>query len=256
MTTAETTEPAPAPAPAPERPSLGPVGTAADLYIRPLQKAYRDDLSYAVAALARLRRGAGKPANAVPDLWGQTGTEQLAAELGRRAADEPAHLDFDRAEEALHLAVTLWALHQQSHREHNMHATGHGLGRAVRDLMRAVSPGSAATGSGASTVQDLDEPIRRRFVRTGNANTLDTLAVRCREITQLLRAHGIPLDYGLLADQLYQWQDVTRRADVRRAWGRDFHLAATRRKPDADPAPEPSGSGGSGSSGGSGDSPE
>lgn len=220
------------------------VGTAADRFIRKQQRGYREDHPSAVSTLARLRRGAGRPALVVQDLWGLTGTEELALVLAERPDDWPGTLDHERAEEALHLTVTLWALHQQSHREVDMHVTGRGLGQAVRALM---TPGAAKAdqkadqaretkggGGGATTPEpELNEPLRRRFVRVGTAGSLDVLAQRLREIVLLLRRDAVPLDYGLLADQLYRWQEPIFTAAVRREWGRDFHLAgmAHRKRP-------------------------
>lgn len=135
-------------------------------------------------------------------------------------------IDRDRAEEALHLAVTTWALHQQSHRDMDTHISGYGLGRSVRALMSKAAP--AAEGAGAAAVKsapELDEPVRRRFVRVGTATSLDILGQRLREIVLLLRKDGVPLDYALLADQLYWWQLPSAQAGIRREWGRDFHLA-------------------------------
>jgi CRISPR system Cascade subunit CasB len=112
------------------------------------------------------------------------------------------------AEAALFLAVTLYALHQQSRPEQRMHRSGVELGAAVRRLM----PGGA-----------LDEPIRRRFVRVGTAGTRQILAYRLREIITLLRGQSIPLDYALLAQQLYRAQSPDGMRQVRQRWGRSFH---------------------------------
>jgi CRISPR system Cascade subunit CasB len=215
----------------------GPVAVAADRCIRRLQRGYRQDHSSAVSTLARLRRGAGRPANAVQDLWGLTGTDELGDALAELPEEDRGWFDHDRAEEALHLAVTLWALHQQSHRDADMHLTGRGLGRGVRVLMipssaRAENASEARQGAGDGTARSeptLDEPLRRRFVRVGTASSLDSLAQRLREIVLLLRRDKVALDYGLLADQLYRWQHPALRAGVRREWGRDFHLAGTDR---------------------------
>jgi CRISPR system Cascade subunit CasB len=215
---------------------LGPVGTAADRFIRPLQRGYRDDRPAAVSTLARLRRGAGRPANDLPDLWGVIGTDELTEALAALPEDRAGTFDHGRAEEALHLAGTLWALHQQSHRGADMHVGGLGLGRAVRMLMlpgsdkpgRDGESGTDSEGGKRSPADpELNEPLRRRFVRVGTAGSLDVLAQRLREIVLLLRRDAVPLDYGLLADQLFWWQVPVRTAAVRRGWGRDFHLAGT-----------------------------
>lgn len=185
------------------RPTLGLVGATVSEHINVLQRGYLDDRADAVAALARMRRGVGKPYGTMPELWGLTGMEAL---YEVRTLSEERTV---RAEEAAHTALTLWALHQQSHRQNRMHQTdGPELGAAVRRLM----PGS-----------ELDEPTRKRFVRAGTASSLPILAQRLRDIVLLLRRDGIPLDYGLLADQLEQWQQPGGLDRVRRSWGRSFH---------------------------------
>ena len=184
------------------------VQDAADTHIRALQSGYLRDHPDAVASLARIRRGVGKPVHAVPDLWGLTGTELLYSEIDERRRPE----DFLRAENAVHIAVTLWALHQQSRRDVPMHVTrGPHLGRAVRDLMPQ---------------EQFDEPIRRRFVRVGTASSLDVLTQRLRDIVLLLRQEARPMDYGVLATQLYRWQQPGGRGAVHREWGRNFHARA------------------------------
>ncbi|SHK57248.1 type I-E CRISPR-associated protein Cse2/CasB [Actinacidiphila paucisporea] len=215
----------------------GPVADAADRCIKRLQYGYRQDHPSAVSTLARLRRGAGRPAHDVQDLWGLTATDELSGALALLPEDEQRRFDHDRAEEALHLAVTLWALHQQSHREADMYLPGRGLGRAVRILMiplsggaeSAIQAGRGDEGSGARAEPVLDEPLRRRFVRVGTSSSFEDLAQRLREIVLLLRRSSIGLDYALLADQLYRWQQPDQRAEVRRGWGRDFHLAGIAR---------------------------
>ncbi|AXE28104.1 type I-E CRISPR-associated protein Cse2/CasB (plasmid) [Streptomyces globosus] len=214
----ETAPRSPAPAEHPERKperttgagtEHGPVRQAVAQRIRTLQHDYRNDVSHAVQALARLRRGIGRQATETPDLWGLVGMEQFYATRtvhGRGRVDEAEAL---RAERAAHVAVTLWALHQQSNRAKRMHVEdGASLGTAVRRLMSGT---------------DSDEPIRKRLVRAGTATTFDVLAQRLRELVVLLRAAEIPLDYGLLAEQLDRWQRPGGPALVRQAWGRSFH---------------------------------
>src|SRR5690606_4758821 len=108
---------------------------------------------------------------------------------------------------AVHMAVTLYALHQQSQRTRRMHVPGIELGTAVRQLMPQ---------------NRIDEPVRMRFVRVGTAATPDLLVDRLREVVSLLRRGQIPLDYGLLAARLLRLQQRGGMREVRQIWGRSF----------------------------------
>ncbi|MEU1736299.1 type I-E CRISPR-associated protein Cse2/CasB [Streptosporangium sp. NPDC020145] len=178
------------------------VSEAAGARVGALQRGYLKDESWAVAALAQLRGGAGKLPEEAHDLVGLTGAEGLYDEGGLSETEEI------RAEAALFLAVTLYALHQQSRSEQGMHRRGVELGAAVRRLM---PPG------------DLDVPILERFKSVGAAETRAALAERLRQIVSLLRRESIPLDYALLAEQLYLAQTPEGMRQVRARWGRSFH---------------------------------
>ncbi|MEV5451503.1 type I-E CRISPR-associated protein Cse2/CasB [Streptomyces sp. NPDC052535] len=186
------------------------------------QEGYLKDRSHAVGALARLRRGAGREAGETPNLWSLIDTDPLhtTAEGARPLGEQ----ELVCAENALHAALTLWAFHQQSrgvpmHRRHTRERPG-GLGAAVRRLMPADGP---------------DAPVLKRLVRAGTAPDLATLIQRLRDIVALLRSAKtpIPLDYALLAGQLYLWQWPDGPAAVRRRWGRSFH-EQLRTRPDTD----------------------
>ncbi|MFE7464237.1 type I-E CRISPR-associated protein Cse2/CasB [Streptomyces sp. NPDC057499] len=194
------------------------VERATHAYIAQLQPRYFNDDPAAVAELARLRRGAGRRAHEVQDLWGIGALENLAESLAKKSK-KPSDARRENAEEAVFLASTLWALHQQSRRDHRTHTRGKDLGGAVRALIRLKE--SARTDEEEST-------LRKRLVRVGTAESLQSVAVRLREIVMLLRAQSEPLslDYARLAGQLYRWQDRNARAGVQREWGREFHLAA------------------------------
>ncbi|GHH85812.1 hypothetical protein GCM10018793_55200 [Streptomyces sulfonofaciens] len=230
-------------------------GRAVSQVVRRLQSGYQQDAPWAVGAVARLRREAGREAHVNPTAWGLDHLETLAelreqhkeAERqshGGGTADSANLTSRDwmrrevrerREETAVHLAVTLWALHQQSLRDEAMHRSGWTLGRAVRRLAQggtgtrdAPEPSEDAgpDGSGrreVGPVEEASEPIRRRFVRVGSASDTEVLATRLRELVLLLRSSRIPLDYARLADQMLRWQDENRRDGVRREWGRDFH---------------------------------
>ncbi|MEU8124934.1 type I-E CRISPR-associated protein Cse2/CasB [Spirillospora sp. NPDC049024] len=178
------------------------VGRVVGEFVTELQAGYLRDTSASVSRLAQLRRGAGKLPQDVPELWGLTGAERLYQDQSL------SELQATRAENASFLAVTLYALHQQSRTTQKMNVPGVDLGAAVRRLM---PPG------------EIDEPIRRRFVRVGTADSLDVLAYRLREIVSLLRRESIPLDYALLAKQLYHAHTPEGLTRVRQQWGRSFH---------------------------------
>ncbi|MEU9313449.1 type I-E CRISPR-associated protein Cse2/CasB [Streptomyces sp. NPDC048256] len=186
------------------------VGDLAAAQISRWQEGYLRDSPQDVAVLARLRRGAGRDAGDLPDLWTLVDTAPLHA---RRDGVRPlAEEELVRADNALHAALTLWALHQQSrgarmHRSHSR-ARPAGLGAAVRRLMPH---------------DGIDEPVRKRLVRAGTAPDLTALSQRLRDLIVLLRRADVPLDYGLLAGQLYTWQQPGGADTVRREWGRSFH---------------------------------
>ncbi|MFQ6197741.1 type I-E CRISPR-associated protein Cse2/CasB [Streptomyces sp. NPDC000405] len=239
-------------------------GLAVSQVVGRLQAGYRQDAPWAVASVARLRREAGREVHVSPTAWGLDHLEKLAdlreerrsAEREARSAGTADLACFSsvayvareaqerREDTAVHLAVTLWALHQQSLREDSMHQPGWPLGRAVRRLAHgrsgasdtpaakdteagdtSESTSSDEKGSPAKTamVEEASEAVRRRFVRVGSASDTEVLATRLRELVLLLRAARIPLDYARLADQLLQWQDENLQDTVRRTWGRDFH---------------------------------
>lgn len=134
------------------------VADLAAAHIGAWQQGYLQDRPQAVAALARLRRGAGREAGQMPDLWSLIDTDPLHTRPeGTRPLSE---VELVRAENALHAACTLWAFHQQSrttpmHRRHSRERPG-GLGAAVRRLMPA---------------DGTDEAVRKRLVRAGTAPT-------------------------------------------------------------------------------------
>ncbi|TDQ53220.1 type I-E CRISPR-associated protein Cse2/CasB [Actinorugispora endophytica] len=198
--------------------SLKWVGAFVDERVRKIQHGYLNDHSDAVATLAKLRRGAGKPLGDVPELWGLTIDDDFYRNAPR--GDERA---LRGAENAAHIALTLYAAHQQSRRDARMHQPGRDLGGAVRRLM---PPG------------DIDEPTRKRFVQVGAATNMGTLAYRLREIVVLLRRDSVPLDYGLLADQLTTAQRPGGMKEVRAAWGRGFHAHRPRTAENPDPGPD------------------
>lgn len=162
------------------------------------------DRSATVATLARLRANIGRPPGTDPTIWSQTVD---------RVPGEPRG-DAPTAEElAVHTAMTLFALHQQS-RDAGMHRPGVGLGHAVARLDR-LRPGAG---------EDVS-PVRRRFDVIVTSGSLDELTHHLRGLVGQLRADSVGLDYGMLADDLFAFQLPGRANDVRRRWARQlYHL--------------------------------
>jgi CRISPR system Cascade subunit CasB len=166
-----------------------------------LQALFLAERPDAVSALARLRRGIGREPGF--DYTLERYLEVPDDLLGARPDDDT---EATAAEYAKHAAVTLYAVHQQSRRE-PMHVDGRGLGSAIAELTRASSS---------------PDGIRRRFAALGTAATFDEALHYLRSLVVMLRDQRIPLDYGLLADDLKTLRTRDGRATMQATWGREF----------------------------------
>lgn len=157
--------------------------------------------------LAILRRAAAKEPGAVPETWGLAFDGMPDCLVGRGQ-------DPSAGELAVHGALTLYALHQQSQTE-AMHISGkeHSLGFAVRRLTIKDS-----------VKYDNLEPgeLPRRFAAMVTAQSISETTHYARQLVKQLRSASIPLDYGLLAQQFYDLQSPHRADGVRLSWGRDY----------------------------------
>lgn len=149
------------------------------------------------ADLAAVRRGVGRDAGSVPAMWRHYAT------IGSSSSHPAAF----RAE---HLALTLFAVHQQS-KSRSMHQPTIGLGRAVLrlKLSDAFSP----------------EAVTRRFTAAATAATLGELGGHLRGLISQLRTIDQPLDYDQLERDFRGWDDPVRQATIRLTWGRHYYAA-------------------------------
>lgn len=156
------------------------------------------------ATLARLRGAVSREPGTVPEIWSVT----IDGAPGIPRGDEPT-----AEERAIHLAMTLFATHQQS-RSRPMHVRGRGLGQAVRFLEQARGERDAAV-----------SPVRRRFDALATAASLDEAAHHLRGLVGQLRSagEGIGLDYGALAEDLFDLQVPGRADRVRLRWARQYY---------------------------------
>lgn len=156
------------------------------------------------ASLANLRRGVGRKPGELPQLYGEflEGMPETMYSNG----NEPSY-----AEWAVYMAVTLYALHQQSKdiHENNMNREKISLGEAASKL---------------AADKDDRERIWRRFYVVAASEDMQEMSYHLRGMIQLLRDKDITLDYPRLAKDLFLYQCSRESADsVRLTWGQDFY---------------------------------
>jgi len=166
-----------------------------------LQRDYLRHDSYAIAVMARLRAALTNPPGSDYTILSHTQVSDVF--LGSHLGDEPTD-----AEWAKHLALALYALHQQSIYDTSMHRDGVGLGSAIGEL-------SMKTAS--------EDAVRRRFAALGTAISFDEVTYHLRSLIRLLRDKRIAIDYGLLADDLRALRHPDGQVRIRALWGREYY---------------------------------
>lgn len=151
------------------------------------------------AALAKLRRGIGHEPGELPVLWGEF-LSGLPEEL-RSTSGAPS-----RAEWAIYTALTLYAMHQQGKTD-SVQVADVSLGHAA---MRMVGG------------EEERQRIWRRLNLVAQADDMQEMCYRLRQLVSLFRSEGVGLDYALLAADLYQYQFEDSANQVRLRWGQDF----------------------------------
>ena len=171
--------------------------------------------------LAALRRGVSRSPGELPEIW-----ELTRVEVPDGAGDAPTWEEI-----AVHTAMTLYAVHQQSRTEH-MFSPGVGLGSAAHDLVG----------------QDEENPsARARFNALVTSTTVAELRHHLRGFVSLLRARGFALDHAMLADDVLRFQQPGGAKKVRLAWARQYYSLPAESQPadgtvpasDADPTTAP-----------------
>lgn len=154
------------------------------------------------AELANLRRGIGKVPGELPEIWNLL-FEELPEELMSKTGDPT------KAEWAIYLTLTMYALHRQGSEanDNSAYQKDLSLGKAVGILAEK---------------NELDT-VRRRFNIFATSASIEECAHYLRGIIQMLRSNKISLDYPALAADLYQYQWTDGAAKVRLHWGQDFY---------------------------------
>ena len=149
------------------------------------------------AQVAALRKGASRSPGELPEIW-----ELTRVEVPDGAGDAPTWEEI-----AVHTAMTLYAVHQQSRTE-PMFRPGVGLGSAAHDLVG----------------RDEENPsARARFNALVTSTTVAELRHHLRGFVSLLRARGIALDHAMLADDIFYFQQPGGAKKVRLAWARQYY---------------------------------
>jgi len=148
------------------------------------------------ADLAALRRGVGREAGSVPEMW----------EFYRMLTAEGRASEKLQAE---HTTLTLYAIHQQSI-SIPMHLPSVGLGKALLKLRQ----------SGKFSADAVD----RRFNAAATATSLGEASYHLRGLIRQLRGLPQGLDYTRFFQDLVAWQDPDQISTVRRRWGRDYFI--------------------------------
>ncbi|WP_241157600.1 type I-E CRISPR-associated protein Cse2/CasB [Schaalia sp. ZJ1691] len=163
-----------------------------------LQDRYINDRADGKAKVAQLRQAVTSDPGTNPQIWALT-----------TVADPYAHGDKPTPEEyAVHTAMTLYAVHQQS-RHRQMYVEKIGLGAAARRLVPFGEEESA---------------LGKRFTALVTSSTFAELRYHLRSFISLLRSEEIPLDYGMLAEDLMEFQYPGRAKKIRLCWSRQFAL--------------------------------
>ncbi len=187
--------------------------------VRSLQEQALADRAGAVAVLARLRRCDPAGAGAEPAVWQVTlgDLPHALVEFHGRRTEDPTP-----AEEALHAALVLYALHQQS-KDEGVHRPSISFGRAVGSLARQ-----------RAIDEELDTATVERLKQAALASTFEGHLHHLKGLIQLMRTEQptIGFDCGLFALDL--WQLANPYSDSRRVvarWGRDLHHRPAKPEP-------------------------
>lgn len=154
------------------------------------------------AVLATLRTGVGRAPGDISGLW----RYYRAVVPDKVAALGTIHPSLT----AEHMALTLFAVHQQS-QSARMHREGSPLGACLRALR-------------VSAFSDNPDALDRRVKAAAATDSVEELAVHLRGLVRLLRDQKIPLDYTALVQDLADWHYPDARGRVRRRWGAQYYV--------------------------------
>jgi len=178
-----------------------------------LQQEYLNNSSWGKQQLAHLRHGDMTAPGVDSQLWEIVFVDMPDSLIGH--TDDPS-----RAELAVHAALVLYAVHQQSQSD-PMHRPGVHFGRAVQHLARV-----------RGQENDPDQGTIDRFHQLCAQQGLPMRLRSLRSLVTLMRSEQVGFDYAQLAIDLYLIQNKKTVNKVLLQWGRDFHVPFRRSSTD------------------------
>lgn len=185
-------------------------------------------------SLAILRRGIGKAPGSMAELWDMTLKD--LPESFYRETGIPSDEEW-----AVYIALTLYALHQQGNdiKQKSMNKEDVSLGTAVRILDKLKDSASAEESTDEDKAEGSQDDNKRRnyrFDRIITSQSITELSNHLRGMVQLLKQSSVPLDYAMLAEDIYRFQFDEERDRVRLKWGQDYYRRETKENAVNEPA--------------------
>ena len=161
------------------------------------------------ALYAALRKGIGKDPGDLPELYGILLQDMPEAIMGDDGTPS-------KEEWACYIPLTLYALHQQGNDvdKNSMHESGVSFGTALWNLSKAMDDDRA------------EERVLNRIKVLAAAKNIHETAYCLRQLVQIMRSYAVPLDYGILAGDIYQSQFPDASAQLHLKWGQDYFRKA------------------------------
>lgn len=178
------------------------------------------------ADLAVLRRGLGKSPADIPAVWAVTladAPDEISPTATGAAPPRPT-----RAEWAVHIALSFYALHRQGKSECMSAGAAPAADDSPSEAGYRRGPTFGAALGALRRDPNKEAGIVRRFNAVATADDLQEFSRHALGVVQMLRAAERPLkfDYPAFAVDMFWYQFPDHRAKITLKWGRDFWRAA------------------------------
>lgn len=166
------------------------------------------------ACMANLRRGIGHEPGELPQLFGS-----MLLDMPEDFMSEDGNVT--KAEWSCYTALTLYAVHQQGFavRTKPMHTKEDiSIGRALAKMSAALNDANA------------EDRSLQKLHSFATSVDMKEASHHLRNIIRLLSDNGIPVNYGKLASDLYEFQFSDGKNRVNLRWGQDFYKEQAKKR--------------------------